>query len=213
LLLSVYSQFFLFYFCWELAEIFQLVFKPKAFFYFNLLSLWWESLRPIAFFGVSAYFLTRTRANAFFKKQIATENTSSHQESTSRFQSMNGMYWYFDTLCKCTTFRGRAGVAEFWVFYLVNLAICVIPFFCFITWYSYVLSSRGQQSPDCGPLPFLFFLPILFLTPAIAVRRLHDSGKSGWWLLLMVLLFVGELILLVLLLLPSQSGENKYGAR
>jgi uncharacterized membrane protein YhaH (DUF805 family) len=64
---------------------------------------------------------------------------------------MNGMYWYFDTLCKCTTFRGRAGVAEFWVFYLVNLAICVIPFLLSYLVFIRLVESRTTISRLWAP--------------------------------------------------------------
>ena len=163
--------------------------------------------------GVSQ-FLTRPEANAFFKKSSAMVNSEFGQEVGNQLSSPNqrSHFSYLRTLHKCITLRGRTSIAEFWIFYLINLAICLIPFVCFITWYSYVLSSRGQDSPDFGPLPFLFFLPILVLTPSIAIRRLHDSGKSGWWLLLGFLPGAGGVILLVFLLLPGETRENRYGA-
>ena len=64
----------------------------------------------------------------------------------------------------------------------------------------------------------IFGFPILFtniyglalLIPSIAfcVRRLHDTGKSGWYYLLGLIPFVGPIILLVLL---CQSGEEQTG--
>ena len=44
-----------------------------------------------------------------------------------------------------------------------------------------------------------------------AVRRLHDSGKSGWWLLLGLIPGIGTIIVLVLLLMPGETRENRYG--
>jgi uncharacterized membrane protein YhaH (DUF805 family) len=43
-----------------------------------------------------------------------------------------------------------------------------------------------------------------------SVRRLHDTGRSGWWLLLYMIPLIG-LILIVLLALDSEPGRNKYG--
>jgi len=44
------------------------------------------------------------------------------------------------------------------------------------------------------------FLPSL----AIAVRRLHDTGRSGWWMLLTLLPILGPIVLLVFFVLPSK---------
>lgn len=50
-------------------------------------------------------------------------------------------------------------------------------------------------------------IPILALT----VRRLHDTGRSGWWLLLVFVPVVGGLILLIMYMLPSTPGPNRFG--
>ena len=34
-----------------------------------------------------------------------------------------------------------------------------------------------------GALPFLFFLVIPYWVAVVAIKRLHDRGKSAWWLL------------------------------
>ena len=43
------------------------------------------------------------------------------------------------------------------------------------------------------------------------MRRLHDSGYSGWWLLGLIP-YVGEPILFVLLCLKGTVGDNHFGA-
>ena len=169
---------------------------------------------PVTFFGALVYFLTRPEANAFFKKSSAMVNSQSDQKVDNRLSSPNQyihlsyLHWYLQTLRECTTFSGRIGVLGFWVFHLINSVICFIPFVISII----LIHSQSPDAPDSGPLPFLFILPLLFLTPAIAVRRLHDSGKSGCWLLLGFLPGAGGIILSVLLLLPGETRENRYGA-
>ncbi len=197
----------------QVREILMPAFMPELHFFGNLFSILWESLMPVTFFGALVYFLTRPETNAFFKKSSAMVNTECEQEVGTRFMSPNPsnhfsyLHWYLQTLRECTTFSGRIGVLKFWVFHLINLAICFIPFIISII----LIHSQSPDAPDSGPLPFLFILPLLFLTPAIAVRRLHDSGKSGWWLLLGFLPGAGGLILSVLLLLPGETRENRYG--
>ena len=45
----------------------------------------------------------------------------------------------------------------------------------------------------------------------MAIRRLHDSGKSGWMILLGLIPFVGFIILIVFYVQPS-DGPNEYGS-
>ncbi|PWJ21321.1 DUF805 domain-containing protein [Jannaschia seohaensis] len=46
---------------------------------------------------------------------------------------------------------------------------------------------------------------------AVAVRRPHDTDRSGWWYWIQLVPFVGWLILLVLLILPGDPGRNANG--
>ncbi len=46
---------------------------------------------------------------------------------------------------------------------------------------------------------------------SVAVRRLHDTGRSAWNLLWLFLPFIGYIILLVYYCQDSQAGTNKYG--
>lgn len=87
-------------------------------------------------------------------------------------------------------------------------------------------------------MAYAFVLAIFTPTLAVIVRRLHDTGRSGWWSLGIVVSAVYELVnflapsgfdallwfvyfilllynivLLVFMTLPSNDGENKYGAR
>lgn len=58
----------------------------------------------------------------------------------------------------------------------------------------------------------LFLLLMLLPGLALAVRRLHDTGRRGWWLLMLLVPVVGELVFLILASLPGQTGANRYGA-
>jgi uncharacterized membrane protein YhaH (DUF805 family) len=54
-------------------------------------------------------------------------------------------------------------------------------------------------------------LALLLPSLAVAARRLHDTGRSGWWLLLIFAILIGWIILIVWYCQDSNSGENKYG--
>lgn len=53
-------------------------------------------------------------------------------------------------------------------------------------------------------------------TTTMAIRRLHDIGKSGWWLLwctlLNIVFFLGSIIYIVFMLTASK-GDNQWGPR
>ena len=46
---------------------------------------------------------------------------------------------------------------------------------------------------------------LIFYSTSLTVRRLHDTGHSGWWVLL------GQITILVIIFIPSQNKNNKYG--
>ncbi len=53
---------------------------------------------------------------------------------------------------------------------------------------------------------------IVFLIPnlAVAVRRLHDTGRTGWWLLIGLVPVIGFFVLLYFFVLDSEN-DNQYG--
>ena len=72
----------------------------------------------------------------------------------------------------------------------------------------------GTFSPEGGRglLGGLYGLAVFIPGFAVAVRRLHDTGKSGWWLLILLVPLLGVIVFLVFMVQDSQPGENQYGA-
>lgn len=103
------------------------------------------------------------------------------------------MEWYISVLKQYVAFGGRSHRREFWMFLLIHIIIVLVLGF---VWE--FLSS-------------VYSLAVLLPALGVAVRRLHDSGKSGWWLLLGFLPVVGTIILLVLMALEGDRGPNRYG--
>jgi uncharacterized membrane protein YhaH (DUF805 family) len=58
----------------------------------------------------------------------------------------------------------------------------------------------------------LYGLAVLVPSLAVGVRRLHDTGRSGWWLLINVIPVVGWIAYLAFVAQDSQPGANQYGA-
>lgn len=111
------------------------------------------------------------------------------------------MDWYKEVvLNRYAQFSGRAHRSEYWMFFLVNLLI--------YAGLGTVEGLLGIGSFFSGLYGLAVFIPSL----AVAVRRLHDTGRSGWWVLLALIPVLGVIALLVLLALEGEPGPNAYGA-
>lgn len=96
-------------------------------------------------------------------------------------------------------FNGRARRKEYWQFVLVNIIISIITnILTFISDYLVFIS-------------FIVGLGLLLPSLAVAVRRLHDTNKSGWYLLIALIPILGSLYLLYLMVVEGDKGTNKYG--
>lgn len=115
------------------------------------------------------------------------------------------MHWYFAVLRQYTVFHGRAHRAEFWWFFLLNGIVYMLLALLdgALAW--------GQPETGSGLLSSLYTLATALPGLAVTVRRLHDSGTSGWWVLIGLVPLLGTLVLLILLVLPGTSGANVYG--
>lgn len=115
------------------------------------------------------------------------------------------MYWFTKCLKKYADFSGRARRKEFWMFFLFYLIFAIIL--------SIVdgLIGWGFAGGTFGVLYTLFVLGILLPYLAVTVRRLHDTGRSGWWYFIMLIPIVGPIWLIVLLATDGEPGENQYG--
>ena len=119
------------------------------------------------------------------------------------------MNWYLKVLNQYSDFKSRARRKEYWMFALVNF---IISFAIVGIDNALGLSFNYTENVSgSGVFNLLYNLLILIPSLAVAVRRLHDVGKSGWMLLIGLIPLVGAIWLLILLLRDSEAGENKYG--
>ena len=119
------------------------------------------------------------------------------------------MNWYLKVLNQYSDFKSRARRKEYWMFALVNF---IISFAIVGIDNALGLSFNYTENVSgSGVFNLLYNLLILIPSLAVAVRRLHDIGKSGWVLLIGLIPLVGAIWLLILLLRNSEAGENKYG--
>lgn len=111
------------------------------------------------------------------------------------------MNYYIQVLEKYATFSGRSQRKEFWIFILVNALIGAIS----------AIISIALNTNIMGKFVLFYTLAIAIPSIAVAVRRLHDTGRSGWFIFLELIPIVGSIVLLIFMAQDSQSGANKYG--
>ncbi len=112
------------------------------------------------------------------------------------------MNWYLKVVRdNYANFKGRARRQEYWMFAFINLIIILIL----------NTIDRVAFSADMAILSSIYGLAILIPGIAVAVRRLHDTDRSGWWALLGLIPIVGTIILIVMMCFDSTSGTNRFG--
>tara|TARA_Y100000816_G_scaffold23461_1_gene15128 strand:+ start:1726 stop:2283 length:558 start_codon:yes stop_codon:yes gene_type:complete len=113
-------------------------------------------------------------------------------------------------------FKGRASRSEFWIFQIFYIIITFVPFLIFFGLEMYYLNQGRSLIINLDFLvaeglnetqilkkweeifeiwTWSLILPVLALTiipySTVAVRRLHDFGKSGYYYLFYIIIFVG----------------------
>ena len=100
-------------------------------------------------------------------------------------------------------FDGRASRSEYWFWVLFTSLVYIVTVIIDGFIFGWELYDPMWISNICG---LIFILPGL----SVFVRRLHDSGKSGWWLLSSIFA-LPILLLLYWLVTEGDSNPNEYG--
>lgn len=107
------------------------------------------------------------------------------------------------TLTQYAVFSGRARRAEYWWFTLFNIIVMVAAFV--------LLTAGGDALGTAGVVLYALVALGLFLPGlAVTVRRLHDTGRSGWWFLLSFVP-LGAFVVLYFLVQEGQPTVNAHG--
>ena len=109
------------------------------------------------------------------------------------------MDWYVAVLKKYAEFSGRARRKEYWMFALVSFLVSV------------GIAVLGMMVSALNILTWVYTLAVFIPSIAVGVRRLHDTGRSGWMGLLALIPLVGAIIVIVFLCQDSAPGDNPYG--
>jgi len=96
------------------------------------------------------------------------------------------------------TFSGRASRAAYWWWFLFAILATI--------------AANILDSIIGAPI-FSIVVGLGLLLPglAVSIRRLHDTGRSGWWILIGLIPLIGFIVLIVFYVQEGDAGENEYG--
>lgn len=105
-------------------------------------------------------------------------------------------------------FSGRATRREYWLPTLYNVLISVALLIL-----GFILSLSGLFFGVIFMILIsLFGLATFIPDLSCGIRRLHDTGRSGWWYLIGLIPWVGGIILLIFLCQRSKSNDDIVGS-
>jgi uncharacterized membrane protein YhaH (DUF805 family) len=107
-------------------------------------------------------------------------------------------YWKLVVLERYAKFDGRASRAEYWWFFLANLIVVVAIYILIAISSIFFILLLG------------FWLALIVPSIAVAIRRLHDTNKTGWFLLIGLIPF-GGIVVLIFLATQGNLTANEYG--
>ncbi|MDB4161311.1 DUF805 domain-containing protein [Bacteroidia bacterium] len=90
-------------------------------------------------------------------------------------------------------FNGRARRKEYWGFFLFNIIISYASAFIFTS-----------IDPTLALVSSIYSLAVFIPSLAVAVRRMHDVGKSGWYILI-------PIYNIILAVTDGDKSSNEYG--
>lgn len=116
-------------------------------------------------------------------------------------ENYNLIDWFVKGLKNYANFKGRARRKEYWFFVLSQFILIFI---------AAILDSIlfGDPSLLYTIVALGLFIPSL----AVAVRRLHDIGKSGWWYLICLIPIIGSILLIIWLATETKQENNQWGS-
>lgn len=115
------------------------------------------------------------------------------------------MEWATLPLKRYAQFTGRSRRKEYWMYILLIIVATVVAMI--------VDGIIGMQvAGPYGPLYLIVALGTLIPSIAVAIRRLHDTDRSGWWVLIALVPLVGGIILIVFMATDGTKGPNRFGA-
>jgi uncharacterized membrane protein YhaH (DUF805 family) len=109
------------------------------------------------------------------------------------------MNWYMEAFRKYAQFGGRSRRMEFWMFTLINVLVI------------FGLAIFADKALWANILLAVYAVAMFIPCIALTVRRLHDTGRSGWWIFISAVPLIGSIAMIIFEVLPGDVGDNGYG--
>ena len=120
------------------------------------------------------------------------------------------MEWYLKVMRdNYANFSGRARRKEYWMFTLFFMLFLLASIF--VTGALIAIFGDDTGAILGGIIRIALYFGHLVPALAVTVRRLHDTGKSGWMYLLVLIPYIGSLIIFIFTVIEGDKVANKYG--
>ena len=107
-------------------------------------------------------------------------------------------------------FSGRTRRSGYWWVVLFLVIISIVWWFVDLQIFGGIW-PQNLLDQGFGPVSIVWILATIVPILSLSVRRLHDTGKSGWWVLLGLIPVAGAIALIIFYATDSQAGDNDYG--
>jgi uncharacterized membrane protein YhaH (DUF805 family) len=102
------------------------------------------------------------------------------------------------------SFKGRIRRSTYWIYY-IGMMVAVLVAMA-------VLGFVGVSESILGIFAVVLYIPLIWISLAIQIKRWHDRNKSGWWVLITLIPLIGAIWALVENgFLEGTPGPNDYG--
>lgn len=157
------------------------------------------------------------RVNPYNDGKTDTSRPKQKEGYQPQYQKVHDTMGFSDAIRVClkenyASFEGRATRAEYWYFTLFCVLIVIGAVFA--GGLLGALLSGGDGNVITGFLSiFYLIICIGLICPSVSVlvRRLHDTGRSGWWYWLCLIPYFGGFVIFIFTLLSSEEHDNQYG--
>ena len=103
------------------------------------------------------------------------------------------------------SFEGRIPRRVFWGITLLNIFVFYLAVFALIV-------LLGEDSMEADLVILILYIPMIWISLAVTVKRWHDRDKSGWWILIQLIPIVGPIWAFIETgCLRGTIGSNQYG--
>ena len=103
------------------------------------------------------------------------------------------------------SFKGRIGRKAYWLSFLGMMAALFAVIF--------VLALSGVSEDVIGLVTLVIYIPLIWMSLAVQIKRWHDRNKSGWWVLITLIPVIGSIWALIENgFLAGDDNQNNFGA-